>query len=156
MPEEQVKEHGEPSIEVVSFLIGNQSFCLDIAHVLEIRGWTETTTLPHAPDHVIGMMNLRGTVLPVIDLSVRLGLGRTKPTSRHVIIIAKIEDKCMGFLVDAVSDILTVSPSEIQPTPDVSSDRTAAYIKGVILIKDQTIRAIEAIAILPNQEFEVA
>ena len=119
----------------VSFAISEQAFCLDIGHVLEIRGWTTTTTLPHAPDYVIGMMNLRGNVLPVVDLSMCLGLGKTVPESRHVIIIACINEKTVGFLVDAVSNILTVNAADMQSTPDVSSERTAAFIKGVYMVE---------------------
>ena len=142
--------------EIVSFTIGEQSFCIEINHVLEIRGWTETTILPHAPEFVIGMMNLRGTVLPVVDLSLRLGLGKTKPQLRHVIIIAQIGDKTFGLLVDSVSDILTVTKNEMRPTPDVASERTAAFIKGVFAFDEMLVRAIDVHQVLPTHQIEPA
>lgn len=142
--------------EIVSFAIGAQAFCFDIAHVLEIRGWTQTTSLPHAPDYVIGMMNLRGTVLPVLDLSLRLGLGKTDPGPRHVIIIARVDDRIVGFLVDAVSDIIMVREGDLLPTPDVSSPRTQAYIRGVYAIEDRLVRALDVHQVLPQQETAVA
>ena len=141
-------------IEIVSFTIGQQSFCIEINHVLEIRGWTQTTVLPHAPEYVIGMMNLRGTVLPVVDLSLRLGLGKTIPQVRHVIIIAQIGDKTTGLLVDSVSDILTVGLNEIRPTPDVASEKTAAFIKGVYTLDDNLVRAIDVHQVLPQVQDE--
>ena len=156
MSEPTSPEQDATQVEIVSFTIKNQAFCLDIGHVLEIRGWTDTTTLPHAPDYVIGMMNLRGNVLPVVDLSLRLGLGKTEPESRHVIIIASIDNKSVGFLVDAVSNILTVDLADIQSTPDVSSPRTAAFIKGVWSVDDTIVRAIDVHQILFEEEQSAA
>ena len=152
MSETATQDQAAAWVEIVSFTICEQAFCLDIGHVLEIRGWTTTTTLPHAPDYVIGMMNLRGNVLPVVDLSMRLGLGKTEPESRHVIIIAFIDNKTVGFLVDAVSNILTVNAADLQSTPDVSSEKTAAFIKGVFMVEDTIVRAIDVHQILFQDE----
>ncbi|MBY5990350.1 chemotaxis protein CheW [Roseovarius atlanticus] len=136
---------------MVCFTVEDQDFSIEISHVLEIRGWTSTTTLPHAPDFVVGMMNLRGTVLPVVDLSLRLGFGKTEPGKRHVIIIAQIDDKIVGFLVDAVSDIITVDEAQMQATPDVSSSRTQAFIRGVHSLDDKLVRAIDVREVLPQE-----
>src|SRR5262245_43928106 len=97
--------------ELISFRIGKQEFCVDVMTVREIRGWTPTTPLPHAPQYVRGVINLRGVVLPVIDLGGRLGLQMAEPTARHVIIVARIAGQIVGLLVDAVCDILTVADS---------------------------------------------
>lgn len=156
MSEQTTKQDTGLRNEIVSFAIGEQAFCLDIGHVLEIRGWTSTTTLPHAPDYVVGMMNLRGAVLPVIDLSMRLGLGKTIPESRHVIIIAHIAEKSVGFLVDAVSNILTVNSEDMQPTPEVSSTKTAAFIRGVYMLDDTIVRAIDVHQIMPQENMNAA
>lgn len=138
--------------EIVTFAIGDQSFCMEIEHVLEIRGWTKTTLLPHAPDYVVGLMNLRGNVLPVIDLSLRLGLGKTEPTQRHVIIVAVVADRNVGFLVEAVSDIVTVQVESMKPTPDVASARTRAFIKGVYSLSDDLVRALDVHEAVPGKE----
>jgi purine-binding chemotaxis protein CheW len=138
-------------VEIVCFTVEDQDFSIEISHVLEIRGWTSTTTLPHAPDFVVGMMNLRGTVLPVVDLSLRLGFGKTEPGKRHVIIIAQIDDKIVGFLVDAVSDIITVDEAQMQATPDVSSSRTQAFIRGVHSLDEKLVRAIDVREVLPQE-----
>lgn len=138
-------------VEIVCFTVEDQDFSIEISHVLEIRGWTSTTTLPHAPDFVVGMMNLRGTVLPVVDLSLRLGFGKTEPGKRHVIIIAQIDDKIVGFLVDAVSDIITVDEAQMQATPDVSSSRTQAFIRGVHSLDETLVRAIDVREVLPQE-----
>jgi chemotaxis signal transduction protein len=72
--------------ELIAFRLGGQEFCVDIMSVRDIRGWTQTTPLPHSPEYVKGVINLRGSVLPVIDLAARLGFKATEPTARHVII----------------------------------------------------------------------
>ena len=90
--------------------------------IREIRGWTSTTVLPHSPEYVRGVINLRGNVLPVIDLKCRLGMGRPT-TATHVIIVAAVGGRTVGLLVDAVSDIFYAADSDVQPAPDLS--RTA-------------------------------
>lgn len=152
MSDANPETHDDTLSEIVTFTISGQAYCFDIGNVLEIRGWTETTTLPHAPEYVMGMMNLRGNVLSVVDLSLRLGLGATQPTSRHVIIIASVDGKSVGFLVDGVSDILTVDQGDLQSTPDVSSARTAAFLRGVYSVDDSIVREIDLHQILRSAE----
>lgn len=106
--------------ELIAFRIGQQEFCINIMAVREIRGWTVATALPHSPDYLRGVINLRGAVLPIIDLAIRLGLPSSEPTARNVIIVAQIGQQQIGLLVDAVSDILTLNEEHIQPTPDVA------------------------------------
>lgn len=139
----------EDQQEIVSFAIGDQGFCFDIRYVLEIRGWTPTTILPHAPSYVKGLMNLRGTVLPVVDLSMRLGLGPTDPSPRHVIIIVRIGEQTVGFLVESVADILTIKEEDMKPTPDVTGNESKSFIRGVFAIGDQLIRSIDVPSTLP-------
>jgi purine-binding chemotaxis protein CheW len=146
---EAATSKSESHQEIVSFAIGDQGFCFDIRFVLEIRGWTPTTVLPHAPNYVKGLMNLRGTVLPVVDLSMRLGLGLTEPSARHVIIIVRISDQTVGFLVESVSDILTVDANDIKPTPDIDSSESKNFVRGVFSIEDELIRLIDVPATLP-------
>jgi len=95
--------------ELIAFRVGAQEFCVNIMSVREIRGWTQATPMPHSPSYVLGVINLRGAVLPIIDLSARLGMAPAVPTPRHVIIVAQFGEKIVGMLVEAVSDILTVT-----------------------------------------------
>ena len=102
--------------------------------IREIRGWTETTPLPHAPDYVRGVINLRGVVLPVVDLKARLGLGLTDANPKDVIVVVQAGERTIGLLVDAVSDILTVTAGEIQPTPELAREADAAFIEGIAVL----------------------
>ncbi len=142
--------------ELVAFKVAGQAFCVDIMSVREIRGWTPATLLPHAPDYVLGVINLRGAVVPIIDLAARLGLGPMQPSPRHVIIIAVIEGQTAGLLVDAVSDILGVPVALIQPTPNVASDVARAFVEGVIAADDRMLRLIDLKTVLPALRTERA
>jgi purine-binding chemotaxis protein CheW len=142
--------------ELISFRIGAQEFCVDIMAVREIRGWTSATPIPHSPNYVRGVINLRGAVLPIVDLAARLGFAITEPTARSVIIVAHIGDRTVGLLVDAVSDILTVSDEVIQPTPDVTCDTVKAFVKGILAVDDRLISLISLDRVLPDIDAEAA
>jgi purine-binding chemotaxis protein CheW len=142
--------------ELISFRIGAQEFCVDIMSVREIRGWTQATALPHAPGYVRGVVNLRGSVLPIVDLSARLGFAYAEPTARHVIIVAQIGRQQVGLLVDAVSDILTVSDQDVQPTPGVASELVKTFVQGILAIDGRMISLISLGHVLPDLELEAA
>lgn len=143
--------------DVVAFRIGEQDYCIDIAVVREIRGWSPTTVLPHAPPHVTGVINLRGAVVAVIDLAARLGLGKTIPTARHVIVIVTLGHQTVGLLADVVSDILGIDEQAMKPVPDVASDSTRAFITNVITMEDgRMLRKLDLSEILPRRNGEAA
>ena len=142
--------------ELMAFRIGAQEFCVDIMAVREIRGFTPATPLPQSPGFVRGVINLRGAVLPIVDLSARLGFGPSEPTARHVIMVVQISNQVVGLLVDAVSDILTVSGETVQPTPDVASDMAKMFVRGVLAIDGRMISHIALDNVLPALECEAA
>ncbi|WP_438750212.1 chemotaxis protein CheW [Pararhizobium sp. O133] len=142
--------------ELIAFRIGDQEFCVNVMSVREIRGWTKATPMPHAPKYVLGVINLRGVVLPIIDLSARLGMKPTEPTVRHVIIVTQVMDKVVGLLVEAVSDILTINEEDIQPTPDMTSEFERTFARGVLAIDKRMICLIELEAVFPHSESEAA
>ena len=120
-----------------------------MAIVLTFFG-SPTTPLPNAPAYVMGVVNLRGTVLPVIDLGARLGLAPAEPTERHVIIVAWLGERLVGLLVDAVSEIVTLAGGALQPTPDVASDEVRSLVKGVLTLDDGLASLIHLDHVLPQ------
>ncbi|MEM9838442.1 MAG: chemotaxis protein CheW [Pseudomonadota bacterium] len=142
--------------EVIAFRVHEDEYCVDIMSVREIRGWTPATRLPHAPSYVRGVINLRGAVLPIIDLANRLGFAMTEPSERNVIIVAQMEGQLFGLLVDAVSDIMTIAADDLQPTPNVGSEQARTFIKSVVAREEQMIRFIDLKQILPQQMANVA
>ncbi|MBT9447443.1 MAG: chemotaxis protein CheW [Hyphomonadaceae bacterium] len=138
--------------ELISFCIGEQEFCVDIMAVREIRGWTPATPLPQTPGYIRGVINLRGAVLPVMDLAARMGLPPVQPSARSVIIVVKVAERLIGLLVDAVSDILSITDENIQPPPDVACDRVRSFVRGLFTIDGRMISQIALDRILPEIE----
>ncbi|RME15726.1 MAG: purine-binding chemotaxis protein CheW [Alphaproteobacteria bacterium] len=136
--------------EILAFHVREQDFCIDIGHVREIRGYSKTTALPHTPDHVVGVINLRGNVIPVIDLSLRLGMEPTTPTPRHVIIITDFQEMTTGLLVEGVSDINSVSAEQMRQAPELAADGGRKFIEGVYVFEDRLIRALDLKALLAS------
>ena len=127
--------------QLITFQLGDQVLGADIIAIREIRAWSAATPLPNVPDYVQGMINLRGIVLPVIDLRRRLGLGRTEPSERHAVIVILIGEQLLGLIVDAVNDIVTVRPEDMQPPPNLG-DSAAGFLDGIATIDDRMILMI--------------
>jgi purine-binding chemotaxis protein CheW len=138
--------------QFITFQIGEQILGIDIMAVREIRAWSPTTALPHVANHVRGVVNLRGTVLPVMDLRARLGWGETDPSARHVIMVVRVNEQLQGLIVDAVNDIVTIDEDNLQAPPDVSGNRLGEIIRGLASIDDRMVMilALEALAIEPE------
>lgn len=141
-----------PPTEMVSFRLGEQDFCVDIMNVREIRRWTPPTALPHTPDHVLGLINLRGAVLPVVDLARRLGIAAAEPPGRNVVIVAMMGERVFGLVVDAVSDILTVPSWAMRPLPAVADAGDARLIKGIATMGERMLRVLDLGAVMPFEQ----
>src|SRR3954470_651593 len=112
-------------VQFISFAIGEDQYGVDIMAVREIKGWSEITHLPKQPDYVRGVLNLRGVIVPIIDLRCRFGQGLTAATVMHVVIIVQIADRQVGLLADRVLDIVSFEPSQMQPVPKVAKSARA-------------------------------
>lgn len=142
------EDNAKSEVEFVTFSAGKQSFSIEITQVREIRRWSPVTALPHAPQEVLGVMNLRGSVIPIYDLAARFGLGQTPENPRNVIVVAMHGGQTVGLLVEAVSEILSVSREQIQETPDIRSEMARQSITGVIPMESGMTRVIDLGAVL--------
>ena len=127
------------SRQLITFQIGEQILGVDIMAIREIRAWSPATPLPNVPPHVRGVVNLRGIVLPVLDLSHRLGWGMTDPSARHVIIVVRIGEQLQGLIVDAVNDIVSIHPDAMQPIPDMGDTEASRFLEGLATIDNRMI-----------------
>lgn len=128
--------------QFVSFVVGEQHYCVDIMAVREIKAWTGTTVLPNSPAHIRGVINLRGAIVPVIDLRKRFGQELTEPTPAHVIVIVAIGDIQNGLLVDGVSDIVTVNRKDIAPIPSMEGEDKNPFFRGLITGQEKLVAVI--------------
>jgi purine-binding chemotaxis protein CheW len=142
--------------KVIVFRIGTQEFGIDATAVREIRGWTPPKPLPRSPIFVCGVVNLRGAVLPIVDLATLLGLSVGAPTPRHVIIVVYVGARLIGLLADAVSDILNIADTQIQPTPDVACETVKTFIGGLVTRDGRMISLLSLERIMPILESEAA
>jgi purine-binding chemotaxis protein CheW len=142
--------------QYISLKVGPENYAIDILSVREIKGWTSTTVLPNQPEYILGVLNLRGAIVPVFDLRCRFGQGLTETTGMHVVIIVKVNDRTIGILVDAVSDILTINTADIRPVPDM--DRTAAteYFSGILSVNDTTVVILRLEKLFNREEIQLA
>jgi purine-binding chemotaxis protein CheW len=134
--------------EFISFAIGDEQYGIDIMAVREIREWADVTHLPKQPDYVRGVLNLRGVIVPIIDLRCRFGQGLTETTPLHIMIIVQIKGRQVGFLADRVLDIVSFETDKIQPVPQVEADSGADFLSGLVTIGDEMIALIDLPSLL--------
>ena len=134
-------------LQLIAFSIGEQTYGVEITTVREIRAWNGATPLPNTRDYVRGVINLRGTIVPIFDLRARFGEGRTEPTKTHVVVVLSVGEKWVGLLVDAVSDILTVSRDSIHPVPEGNS-LDNELLEGIITHEQRMVGLIDLPAVV--------
>jgi purine-binding chemotaxis protein CheW len=132
--------------QLISFAIGDDQYGVDIMAVREIKGWTDITPLPGQAEYVRGVLNLRGIIVPIIDLRCRFGQGQTKATPLHIAIIVQIANKPIGLLADRVLDIVSLDSTQIKPVPRVAQSSRASFLSGLITTETGMIALID----LPN------
>ena len=130
-------------IELITCEVAGQLFGLDIMAVREIRAWTPATPLPQVPDFVAGVVNLRGTVLPVVDLAARLGWAATEASPRHAIIVVQLGGKTMGLIVDSVSDIVTLPKDSLQQPPASGEEDVVRFLHGLAALGDRMVMVLD-------------
>ena len=129
--------------ELISFAIGDEQYGVDIMAVREIKEWSNVTHLPKQPEYVRGVLNLRGVVLPIIDLRCRFGQGLTDCTPTHIIIIVHVEGRQMGLLADRVLDIVSFEKDEMQPVPNVARAAQSHFLAGLVTVEQSMIALID-------------
>lgn len=144
------------SRELITFEVAGQVFALDIMAIREIRAWTPVTKLPRVPAHVAGVVNLRGTVLPVVDLAARLGWAPTETSARHAIIVTQLGGQVSGWIVESVSDIVTLPGDALQPAPPSGGDNVVQFLDGLAAIDDTMVQVLNLAALSAQTELAEA
>ena len=129
--------------QFISFAIGDDQYGVDIMAVREIKGWSEITHLPKQPDYVRGVLNLRGVIVPIVDLRCRFGQGLTEATPLHIVIIVQIGSRLVGLLADRVLDIVSLDASQIQPVPRIARGGRVDFLSGLVTVEGAMIALID-------------
>ena len=131
------------SHQVLTFVLGSETYGVDILRVQEIRGWSPVTKIPNSPPHVLGVLNLRGSIVPVVDLRKRFSLEQAEYTALTVIIVLSVRAAAgrrdFGVVVDGVSDVVDVQASAVRPTPDLGCRAATDHIRGLVPVNDRMV-----------------
>jgi purine-binding chemotaxis protein CheW len=128
--------------QFITFTLGAEEYGVDIMAVREIKGWSETTSIPNAPGFIHGVINLRGIIVPIMDLRARFGMPPADPTRKHVFIIIDTRGRTVGLLVDTVSDIISVAPDAVRPIPDMGSGTRENLLRGLVAVADRMVSLV--------------
>lgn len=150
----QAKVETNEILQLVSFKIANEEFGVDILNVQEINKMTQITKVPNAPDFVEGVINLRGRVIPIIDLRTRLKLERKEHDKDTRIIVVEISGKTVGFIVDAVKEVLRIPASIIEPPPQLATGIDSDFIRAVGKLEDRLLILIDLEKVLTEKDKE--
>ncbi|MFQ5660204.1 MAG: chemotaxis protein CheW [Gammaproteobacteria bacterium] len=136
------------SEQYLTFILAGEEYGVDILRVQEIKGWDSATEIPNTPDYIRGVINLRGTIVPVIDMRARFRMDTVEYGQTTVVIVLKVygsdnSERTMGFVVDAVSDVYDVPTQELKPPPDFGSVVSTDFIRGMATIDDKMIILLE-------------
>ncbi len=142
--------------QYLTFNLADEYYGVDILKVQEIKGYTSVTRIPNTPDFIKGVLNLRGTIVPIVDLRFKFGMGATEPTSFTVVVVVNVRNRVMGFLVDAVSDVLDLNAKNIQPPPDMGTSVDIAFVAGIGNANDRLVTLLDIDRVLSDEEVTVA
>ena len=138
--------------QFISFAIGDDQYGVDIMAVREIKGWIDITHLPKQPDYVRGVLNLRGAIVPIVDLRCRFGQGLTETTPLHIVIIVQVDGRQIGLIGDRVLDIVSVNGNEIQPVPRTTEGGNTDFLSGLMTLENGMIALIDLTHLLSTQD----
>lgn len=145
----------ETGHETLVFALGQEEYGIDILKVQEIRGYDAVTTIANSPPFLKGVINLRGTIVPIVDMRIKFNLGNVEYNQFTVVIILNIAKRVVGMVVDAVSDVITLLPEQIKPAPEFGSALKTEYINGLGTIDSRMIIMVDIEKLMTSQEMEL-
>lgn len=144
----------EKDLQIVGFQIGNETYGVRIGAVREIVRVPGITSVPNSPDFVEGVINLRGKIIPVMDLRKRFGLAETQPDKKNRVLVVELENKLIGLIVSSASEVLKLPPSEIEAPGSVFAEGESSYVTGVGKLKGRLVILLDIARLLRQPEFK--
>ena len=152
--DEQRVVSDEDDKQYLTFLIGDEYYGVNILKVQEIKGYTDVTRIPNTPDYIKGVLNLRGTIVPIVNLRMKFGMEQIDNTAITVIIVVMVQGRVMGMIVDTVSDVLTLSAKEVKPPPSFGTKVDTSFIDGIGTSEERLVTLLDIDRVLTDQERE--
>jgi purine-binding chemotaxis protein CheW len=145
----------EEGREFLTFRLGAEEYGIDILRVNEIRGWEVPTALAGTPDFIKGVINLRGTIVPIIDMRLKFRLGSAQYNNFTVTIILRVARRVIGIVVDAVSDVITLAPHQMRPAPDFGTALDTRFITGLGTVDDRMLILVDIERLLTSEDMQL-
>ena len=149
------KEEANRLQEFLTFTLGPEEYAIDILKVQEIRGYEQPTTIAHAPAFIKGVINLRGTIVPIVDMRIKFAVGNADYTPFTVVIILNIKNRVVGIVVDSVSDVTTMASNQIRPAPEFASTVDTKYIQGLGTLDERMLIVIDIEQLMLSAEMSL-
>jgi purine-binding chemotaxis protein CheW len=143
------------TVQYLTINLASEEYAVDILAVREIRGWTPVTRIPQAPSYVLGVLNLRGNIVPVLDLRLRFGLVREEYSATTVTVIITVAGRNFGVVVDGVSDVLDFNPADMRPVPDMGTAVDTEYLKGLAAVDERMVLLLDVDKLLQPQDAQM-
>jgi len=149
------KSAGGDSRELLTFTLGTEEYGIDILKVQEIRGYDAVTTIANSPDFIKGVINLRGIIVPIVDMRIKFSLGNVTYNELTVVIILNVANRVVGIVVDGVSDVIALSADQIKAAPEFSSSLDMQYITGVGTVDDRMIIVMDIEKLMTSRDMDL-
>lgn len=137
-----------PAMEYLAFTLGGEEYGIDIQHVQELRSYDAVTQIANAPDYMKGVVNLRGIIVPIIDMRLKLQCGVAVYDQFTVVIVLKLHGQVIGMVVDSVSDVTTLTPEQVKPAPSMGTAVDTAYVIGIGAIDERMLILVDIARLL--------
>lgn len=143
------------SRELLTFILGSEEYGIDILKVQEIRGYDAVTLIANTPDFIKGVINLRGIIVPIVDLRIKFHLGNVEYNEFTVVIILNVANRVVGIVVDGVSDVITLTAEQMKPAPEFSSSLDMQYILGLGTVDERMIIVMDIEKLMTSRDMEL-
>ncbi|WP_136064762.1 chemotaxis protein CheW [Modicisalibacter radicis] len=140
------------SREFLVFSLGSEEYAVDILKVQEIRGYENVTRIANAPDFIKGVTNLRGVIVPIVDLRIKFHLDNVEYGGQTVVIVVNVGERVVGIVVDGVSDVMTLTPEQIKPAPEFGVTLSSDYLSGLGSLEDRMLVLVDIDKLLTSEE----
>lgn len=153
--EQQVNVSSMPTREFLTFVLGEETYALDIMTVKEIRGYETATKIANAPSFIKGVINLRGDIVPIIDLRIKFGIGEATYNEWTIVIMLNIHERIVGIVVDGVSDVMNLEEEDIKPAPEFGVAFDSRYLHGLAALEENMVIIVDIEALISSDELGI-